>query len=215
MSSDSARVLTYEGLLTIAKEVAEGKNGNRFERLVSSSMMFLARVRIRFGFTSIPWKVVQEEIVSSAVGEAIVRLRDEGGNFLMYLQNFFRDECRRTLRGWRAGSLDELTAEETEGGKEFGRGICQDRNLRAKGVGPAKEVEGDEVVGLVMAELHKESEPCISVVKLWARGYGYGEIEEGLSLPADSAKNERIRNMEHMRSRIDWRHPGLSRLMRI
>jgi hypothetical protein len=188
----------------LVHEVANGRNGKLLQELICLCTPYVVKVRRRLGFQIVPLDIVKDEVVSTGVHMAIVRLSKDHQYFFQLLQNEARNALRKEKKAILERQADRLAGELLHNMGNDAPGL-----LESGGQSVLDRVTEDEIERLARRELEEEDAQCQRIINLWTRGSGYGEIEQRLGLKRGCARAMRDTNIKHMTRRMKKRDPGL------
>jgi hypothetical protein len=194
-------VRSFDAIEALARRVLDSASdpdaSDALAELVEAVTPYLLWVRRRFEFFHIPVSETREVIIPSATHEAIALAGARSVPFVSVVRNVFRDHCREWSQHHRDLQLDELEA------------VLAPRPLATRPDRRSAEAQGPvtpELVGAVMEALAHESPACQVLVQMHTRGATDAEIAIALDCDPTDCKNERVRNIRHMRDYLRAHH---------
>lgn len=165
----------------IADQINRGENGGQYQILVQMCIPYLLRVRDHYRFWRVPDKIVISELASAAVSDSLARQKQLGRPFMVWLQNVFRDHCRRVDRDIRQEKLRQAIE------------ACEipypPRTIGAYRENPPDEVAAqNEAWEIIDRALSKHEEDSRTAVSERMRGSPYEEIATILNRTAQQCR---------------------------
>jgi len=179
-----------------AKQILEGKD-DQHQKLVRMCLPYLYSLRKRFGFYSISFKEIKNELAADAVSDAIMAQRIRELRFSICIRNSFRDICRKRNRIIREHDTNNIVSQCD---------IEKSRKVMGGGTrypSPQVKAQDDELVELAENILKDHDDFSKKVVYQKTRGSTYPEMADDYSATVNECKRVYWHDIDHIRKKLN------------
>ena len=179
-----------------AKQILEGKD-DQHQKLVRMCLPYLYSLRKRFGFYSISFKEIKNELAADAVSDAIMAQGRRKLPFSKCIQNSFRDICRKRIRVIREHDRNNIVSQcDIEGHRKL---MCSG----TKHPSPQIRAQEDDLVELVNNILENHDHFSKQIVYQKTRGSTYPEMVTIFKKELNECKRVYWHDINHIRNKLN------------